>query len=157
MKRDALAFTLIELLVVITIVSILAALLAPALAGAKDRAKTAKCMSGIRSWGQALIMYAEDHDKTLASLNCDDTTYYVVSRALYGHYIYPAEAFQCPSSKGDVTRVTLGYPWGHRIIEWNGADIVHPGNFDYELNIGQPEFLNTEYNQWLRPNNVVVM
>ncbi|MBI4023566.1 MAG: type II secretion system protein [Verrucomicrobia bacterium] len=58
----ATCFTLVELLVVIAIISILAALLMPAIRGARDRAKAANCMANLKQIGLAIFIYAGEND-----------------------------------------------------------------------------------------------
>lgn len=55
-------FTLIELLVVISIIAILAGLLFPVFARAREKGRQAICMSNLRQLTLAMLMYAEDHD-----------------------------------------------------------------------------------------------
>ncbi len=58
------AFTLIELLVVIAIIAILAAILFPVFAQAREKARQTSCLSNGKQMGLSLLMYAQDYDET---------------------------------------------------------------------------------------------
>jgi prepilin-type N-terminal cleavage/methylation domain-containing protein len=59
------AFTLIELLVVIAVIAILAAILFPVFAQARDKARQSNCLSALKQLSHALLMYAQDYDETV--------------------------------------------------------------------------------------------
>ena len=65
MAQQSKAFTLIELLVVIAIIAILAAILFPVFARAREKARQASCQSNLKQWGLAFMMYAQDYDERL--------------------------------------------------------------------------------------------
>jgi len=66
-------FTLIELLVVIAIIAILAAILFPVFAQARDAARKATCISNLKQVGLALNMYVQDYDETICATTYADS------------------------------------------------------------------------------------
>jgi len=65
MKKTSRAFTLIELLVVIAIISILAAILFPVFARARESARRTSCLSNLKQLGLGMMMYVQDYDERM--------------------------------------------------------------------------------------------
>ncbi|MFM7322205.1 MAG: DUF1559 domain-containing protein [Armatimonadota bacterium] len=93
------AFTLIELLVVIAIIAILAAILFPVFAQAREKARSISCLSNCRQIGVALMMYAQDYDEysPTADHDSEDAANLYPWYGPLQPYIKNDGVFRCPS------------------------------------------------------------
>jgi len=98
-NQDRTAFTLIELLVVIAIISVLAAILFPAFAAAREKARQTSCSSNMKQLGLALMQYAQDYDEHLP---CGQAA--ADQRGWAGQiysYVKSTAAYKCPDDNTD--------------------------------------------------------
>jgi prepilin-type N-terminal cleavage/methylation domain-containing protein/prepilin-type processing-associated H-X9-DG protein len=100
-QQDRPGFTLIELLVVIALIAILAALLVPALAMAKEKGRQTSCINSVRQQTLAVLMYADDHADVLPPTAYNDATGTEVDwPALLDPYLnHVAKIHLCPTDR----------------------------------------------------------
>ncbi len=116
-------FTLIELLVVIAIIAILAAILFPVFARARENARKSTCQSNLKQMATAALQYVQDYDETMIR------TYTQVGTAYYGWvwllqpYVKNTQIFTCPSKPS---------------AKWNGTSLGNHGYSFYGINPTTP-------------------
>ncbi len=117
MKNQRLGFTLIELLVVIAIIAILAAILFPVFAKAREKARATSCVSNLKNIGMGFLMYSQDFDEIMppwrniaGSFNLSD---------LYPNLVGPYIKNGVNTATGE-----LGQVWACLSSKSGGASIV---------------------------------
>lgn len=119
-------FTLIELLVVIAIIAILAAILFPVFAKAREKARQTSCLSNCRQLATACLQYWQDYDER-TQRHCDNGGAAIASNGdcwmgVLVPYTKNSQIFVCPSNSG----TTQSYGWDIR-----GMDYKSIGTFQY--------------------------
>jgi prepilin-type N-terminal cleavage/methylation domain-containing protein/prepilin-type processing-associated H-X9-DG protein len=145
MEMTRRGFTLIELLVVIAIIAILAAILFPVFARAREKARQASCQSNLKQVGIAMRMYAQDYDErnvpvaaSAASIGGNGIWWMVLMQP----YIKNIQLFDCPSGgdghfcansggcEGSAPRPDPYRYFGGMGVNWawdSGPNVSYPG------------------------------
>ncbi len=154
------AFTLIELLVTAAIIAILAALLLPVLARAKDKARATQCRGNLRQWGLACWMYADDNGDFLPRRGQGVQTLALITRTDDWFNALPIY-FGLPSYQELVAAGKKPEPGDHSVFIC--PDAVDPGatNFlAYGMNMNLSTWnlpLPTKYTDVVQPSVVVML
>jgi len=119
-------FTLIELLVVIAIIAILAAILFPVFARAREKARQSSCLSNIKQIGLAFQQYVQDYDQRWPIMYWDGSQWQPQASGYWGGEISPyiknSQVFLCPSKNDTV----CSYIYNIYLNQRAEADITDP-------------------------------
>ena len=114
MRSKSRGFTLIELLVVIAIIAILAAILFPVFARAREKARQTSCLSNVKQIGLGMLMYVQDYDERFLLGGSSDMTAWGAANSVdcvwYNAimpYVKNAQIYVCPSDS-----TTSSARWG---------------------------------------------
>jgi len=112
-------FTLIELLVVIAIIAILAAILFPVFARAREKARQASCQSNLKQIALAATMYAQDYDETFVPMSAGSPSGTQWTANLLEPYTKNIQIYECPSYSGTTAQTcTCGSPQAVRRLSY---------------------------------------
>ncbi|NLO07705.1 MAG: DUF1559 domain-containing protein [candidate division WS1 bacterium] len=126
MSRRGRGFTLIELLVVIAIIAILAAILFPVFARAREKARQSSCLSNVKQLMLGILMYSQDYDERLM-MRYNGTVTNIRFPNLVYPYVKNVQLFQCPSKSA---LYTFAEPVGRIANSYGtpGGNSVHDGS-----------------------------
>ena len=129
-KRMKAGFTLIELLVVIAIIAILAAILFPVFARARENARRSSCQSNLKQIALGVMQYTQDYDEKFPAEDLVNTPPTFMYASQLQPYLKSIQIFVCPSNAGSVITST---PIDQADHQWNLNNIIGSYGFSVYL------------------------
>jgi prepilin-type N-terminal cleavage/methylation domain-containing protein/prepilin-type processing-associated H-X9-DG protein len=146
-KRSRLGFTLIELLVVIAIIALIAAILFPVFAAAREKARQSACMQNMKQIGLASMQYIQDYDETPMNGQTGSTSQPRNWGLGWTGQLYPyvktVAVFTCPDDPtpyyaGSISGEKFGAAWSYAMNADMGVNpTTQPGSNDYSYPISK--------------------
>ena len=121
MKFTKHGFTLIELLVVIAIIAILAAILFPVFAQAREKARQSSCLSNVKQISTAIALYVDDNHETFPMINSGGTAGKSFLTGKLEPYTKTWKIWQCPSSPYTINEADWTYDQFMAVCHSNGG------------------------------------
>lgn len=172
------AFTLIELLVVIAIILILAAILFPVFARARENARRASCQSNLKQIGLGITQYTQDYDERMplnaytpyttgqlqtivgmpGELFTSGTTKQITWMDITHPYVKSTQLYLCPSARDSGVANTVYASYGYQAIlgAYGGAGVGQCANYLNPSTPCNPSFQAMTLAQITRPAEIVV-
>jgi prepilin-type N-terminal cleavage/methylation domain-containing protein/prepilin-type processing-associated H-X9-DG protein len=175
-QRKLTGFTLIELLVVIAIIAILAAILFPVFARARENARRASCQSNLKQIGLGVMQYVQDYDElypmtrnSTATVSTGGTSWGLWRVNTYP-YVKSTQIYSCPSgarsvngsyitSSGTLTFSENNSYGANEYVMVNGNNGVNPAAPYSQARVGQSSLMgmlaDATYAVWPNPSRVI--
>jgi len=149
-RRSRSGFTLIELLVVIAIIAILAAILFPVFAQAREKARQTSCLSNMKQLALALLMYTQDYYEKFPTTGVYDfngNDRYWAPRIT--PYVKNLQVFRCPSDSGPTAGYLPDTGWAGPSMSYAANSLMGGASYRDNYSIGVMGIVNADWSSFL--------